>query len=40
LAKIHEKSLEEQKQELDRTFEEWKGDQEQIDDVVVIGMRL
>ncbi|MFB6258489.1 MAG: triple tyrosine motif-containing protein [Flavobacteriales bacterium] len=42
LASIHEKPLEEQKQELDRTFEDWKaeGQQEQIDDVVVIGLRL
>ncbi len=40
LARIHEKPLEEQKQELDRNFEEWKGDQEQIDDVVVLGIRV
>ena len=40
LASIHEKPLEEQKEELDRTFEEWKGEQEQIDDVVVVGVRL
>ncbi|MFB6258658.1 MAG: PP2C family protein-serine/threonine phosphatase [Flavobacteriales bacterium] len=42
LASIHEKPLEEQKQELDRTFEDWKSetDQEQIDDVVVVGVRL
>ncbi|MFB6258612.1 MAG: SpoIIE family protein phosphatase [Flavobacteriales bacterium] len=42
LADIHEKPLEAQKEELDRTFEDWKNasNQEQIDDVVVIGLRL
>ncbi len=42
LAELHEKPLEEQKQELDRTFEDWKAEsqQEQIDDVVVIGLRV
>jgi hypothetical protein len=42
LASLHEKPLEEQKQELDKSFEDWKAEsqQEQIDDVVVIGVRL
>ncbi len=42
LAELHEKPVEEQKQELDRTFEEWKAEsqQEQIDDVVVMGVRV
>ncbi|MFB6258455.1 MAG: PP2C family protein-serine/threonine phosphatase [Flavobacteriales bacterium] len=42
LAKIHQEPLEEQKKELDRTFEEWKdmADHEQIDDVVLIGIKL
>ncbi|MFB6257956.1 MAG: PP2C family protein-serine/threonine phosphatase, partial [Flavobacteriales bacterium] len=42
LVNIHEKALDEQKQELDRTFEAWKEEsqQEQVDDVVVIGVRL
>ena len=42
LVRIHEKSLKEQKQELDDSFEDWKNEsqQEQIDDVVVIGLRL
>jgi hypothetical protein len=42
LASIHQKSLEKQKEELDRTFEDWKADseQEQIDDVLVIGIRV
>ncbi len=42
LARLHEKPLDEQKRELDRTFEEWKeeSEQEQIDDVVIMGVRL
>ena len=42
LAQLDQKQLEEQKNELDRTFEDWKEEsqQEQIDDVLVIGMRL
>ncbi|MFB6258530.1 MAG: SpoIIE family protein phosphatase [Flavobacteriales bacterium] len=32
--------MEEQKRELERIFEEWKGDIEQVDDVTVIGIRL
>ncbi len=42
LAELHEKPVEEQKRELDRVFEEWKAEsqQEQIDDVVVVGVRV
>ncbi|MFB6258427.1 MAG: SpoIIE family protein phosphatase, partial [Flavobacteriales bacterium] len=40
LTRIHQKPLSEQKAELDRTFEEWKGDEEQLDDVCVIGIQL
>ncbi len=42
LADLHKKPVDEQKKELDRIFEDWKveGHQEQIDDVVVIGVRL
>ncbi len=42
MTRIHEQALEDQKEELDRTFEEWKeeSEQEQIDDVVVIGIRI
>ncbi|MFB6257414.1 MAG: PP2C family protein-serine/threonine phosphatase, partial [Flavobacteriales bacterium] len=42
LVGIHEKPPEEQKQDLNQTFENWKNEsqQEQIDDVVVIGVRL
>ncbi len=40
LARIHTMSPEEQKAELDRVFEEWKGGQEQVDDVCVVGVRV
>ena len=32
--------MEEQKKTIDETFETWKGDLEQIDDVCVIGVRV
>ncbi len=42
LVELHKRPLPEQKKELDRRFEEWKdhSDQEQVDDVLVIGIRL
>ncbi len=40
LVRIHTMAPEEQKQELDRVFEEWKGGQEQVDDVCVVGVRV
>ncbi len=40
LVDIHQKAMEEQRAELDRVFEEWKGDQGQIDDVLVMGVRV
>jgi len=40
LLSIKNKSMSEQTQILDKTFEEWRGNIEQIDDVVVFGLRL
>jgi len=40
LLRNHKKPLESQKEILDITFEEWKGDNDQVDDVLVIGMRI
>ncbi|MFB6258650.1 MAG: PP2C family protein-serine/threonine phosphatase, partial [Flavobacteriales bacterium] len=42
LESLHENPLQKQKRELDNTFEDWKNEsqQEQIDDVVVVGVRL
>lgn len=37
---IHQKDCVEQKKCLDDTFAEWKGDQEQIDDILVMGIRM
>ncbi len=34
------KPIFEQKEILDKTFNDWKGDQEQIDDVVVLGFKI
>jgi len=40
LKMISEKSMAEQKQLLEQTFEGWKGDLEQVDDVLIIGIRI
>ena len=40
LLSIQDKSMEEQKEILENTFESWKGDLEQVDDVLVIGIRV
>jgi serine phosphatase RsbU (regulator of sigma subunit) len=40
LLKIHNEPMDLQKDVLDKTFEEWKGDHEQVDDVLVIGIHL
>lgn len=40
LLSIQEKTMSEQKEILDETFETWKGTFEQIDDVCVIGVRI
>jgi len=40
LLTIHKKPMSEQKTLLDDTFEKWKGEMEQIDDVVLIGFRV
>jgi CheY-like chemotaxis protein len=40
LLKIHEKPMDVQQQILEKTFEEWKGDYIQLDDILVIGIKL
>ena len=40
LINIHKKSVEEQKQELEREHEMWKEGVEQIDDIMVMGIRF
>jgi serine phosphatase RsbU (regulator of sigma subunit) len=40
LARNHREPMQSQKELLDKTFEEWKGNLEQVDDVLVIGMHI
>ena len=40
LSEVHNKPLEEQKQIVDRTFEEWRGNLSQIDDILVMGIQI
>ncbi len=40
LVSISSKTMEEQSAELDKAFQTWKADQEQVDDVLVIGIRV
>ncbi len=40
LLKIHEKSMDVQEQILEKTFYDWKGDYIQLDDILVIGIKL
>ena len=40
LLSIHEKSMDEQKQNLSDTIDSWRGNLEQIDDILVIGIKI
>ncbi len=40
LLEIHMKRMAEQKEILEKAFEEWKGDSPQVDDVVVVGFKI
>ncbi len=40
LLSIHQLNMEEQKEKIETTFEKWKGELEQVDDVCVIGTRI
>lgn len=40
LTEIHKKPLEIQKEVLQQKFTSWKGDTEQTDDVLIIGLRV
>jgi len=40
LLKLHKKPMQKQRSELDRIFCKWKGDLEQIDDVLLIGIKI
>jgi hypothetical protein len=40
LKNIHQFSIKEQKNELEKQLNDWKGDFEQVDDVLVIGIKV
>ena len=40
LLSIQDKSMMDQKQILDQTIEDWRGNLEQVDDILVIGVRV
>ncbi len=40
LEDIQDSSMRQQQQQLNEIFDNWKGDQEQIDDVCIIGVRV
>ncbi len=40
LLSIHNKTMNEQKAILETTIAEWKGDAEQVDDILVMGVRF
>ncbi|MBX2842734.1 MAG: SpoIIE family protein phosphatase [Flammeovirgaceae bacterium] len=40
LLDIHDDSVEEQKNHLEHSFKHWKGDHKQIDDVLILGLRI
>ena len=37
---IQSKNMEDQKLHIDKTFQDWKGSFEQVDDVCIIGVRI
>jgi serine phosphatase RsbU (regulator of sigma subunit) len=40
LVNISDKKMDEQEKIMDKTYEDWKGEQMQIDDVMVMGIRV
>ncbi|MDI9342077.1 MAG: two-component regulator propeller domain-containing protein [Sediminibacterium sp.] len=40
LKDVHKKDMNSQRQELDRSFEQWRGGHEQVDDVLVVGIAI
>jgi serine phosphatase RsbU (regulator of sigma subunit) len=40
LGEIQDKSMNEQKEFLEKTFDDWKGNYDQLDDVILIGVRI
>lgn len=40
LLKVNNQSLDKQKEILDKTIEEWRGDHDQADDIAIYGVRI
>lgn len=40
LAKVHDQSMKDQKYTFEKTIKDWQGDQEQTDDILVIGIKI
>ncbi len=40
LLEIHQKPMAEQREILDKRIDEWRGDWEQIDDIIILGIRV
>jgi serine phosphatase RsbU (regulator of sigma subunit) len=40
VTQIHQKSMTEQKKTMDTTIEQWRGNLEQVDDILVMGFRI
>jgi serine phosphatase RsbU (regulator of sigma subunit) len=40
LTEIHHKPMEEQREIIERTYDEWKGNHPQLDDVVIVGLKI
>jgi hypothetical protein len=40
LLDIHDQSMHDQKEILDKTFSDWMGSNSQIDDILIIGVRV
>ncbi len=40
LLSIHQKPIGEQETILNKTIEDWKGDKEQIDDILIMGVKM
>ena len=40
LLKVHQLPMEEQSKQLDKTITQWKGNNEQIDDILVFGVKI
>ena len=40
LLSVHKEPMDKQRETLDRRIEEWRGEEEQVDDILVMGVRI